>query len=226
MTLQLTRSSRVALDRDDARTAYDERALRYGRANEQIKVILNDLLDDLGERYGVRDGFYVMGQPKTFERFYRKATEKYECKSLDEAFSRVRDLARVRVVCPTLDDCYSLLELLQGQEAIYVDETKIEDFISGPSPTGYRAIHLEVTIDATVGGKRIGVPVEIQIRSTLQEAWGHYTHADFYHEEDAPKLVGKLMKDLSDLLYWADQHAAILVNEITEARDTSKRRRR
>jgi putative GTP pyrophosphokinase len=208
----------MAFDREAARAVYEARASRYERANQQIEVILSDLLDDLGDRYGVRDGFYVMGKPKTFDGFYRKATKKYDCDSIEDAFTRVRDLARVRVVCPTLDDCYSLLELLRGQEAVFVDDTKIEDFISTPSPTGYRAIHLEVAIDVTVAGKRIGVPVEIQIRSTLQEAWGHYTHADFYHVDEIPELVGQLMKELSDLLHWSDQHASILVKEIARVR--------
>ncbi len=208
----------MTLDREVARDAYHERASRYARANEQIERTLNHLLDDLGARYGVREGFYVMGTPKSFESFYRKAMNKYGCESVEEAFATVRDLARVRVVCPTLADCYALLELLRAQESVYVDDTKTEDLIANPSPTGYRAIHLEASVDVSISGETIGIPVEIQIRSTLQEAWGHYTHADFYNAGEVPELVGQLMRRLSDLLYWSDQHASILVTQITVAR--------
>jgi ppGpp synthetase/RelA/SpoT-type nucleotidyltranferase len=210
----------MALDRETAQATYEARASKYARANTQISMLLGNLLADLGERYGVRDGFYVMGEPKAFDSFYRKATEKYHCGSVEEAFVAVRDLARVRVVCPTLDDCYALVELLKEQQAIYVDDAKVDDFIERPSRTGYRAIHLEAAIDVSLSGKMIGVPVEIQIRSALQEAWGHFTHADFYGADEVPELVGRLMRELSDLLYWADQHARILVKESTRGRMT------
>ncbi len=209
----------MAFGRQEAKAAYDKRARLYQRANKQITSVLNDLLDDLSERYGVREGLYVMGEPKSFKSFYRKATEKYQCGSVDEAFDRVRDLARVRVVCPTLDDCYSLLRLLRRQQAVYVDDTTIEDFIDTPSPTGYRAIHLEAVVNVAFSEDSVGIPVEVQIRSTLQEAWGHYTHTDFYHADAVPEHVGVLMKELSDLLYWSDRHASILVNEVARARD-------
>jgi ppGpp synthetase/RelA/SpoT-type nucleotidyltranferase len=207
----------MAFDRKKAQAAYDARVRIYKRANEEITFVLDALLDDLSKRYGVREGLYVMGEPKSFESFYRKA-KKYRCKSVEEAFKRVRDLSRVRVVCTTLDDCYQLLELLRGQRALYVDESKIEDYIAKSSPTGYRAIHLEVTVDVIDSGSKVGVPVEVQIRSTLQEAWGHYTHADFYHADAVPEHVGTLMRELSDLLFWADRHASNLVGEVSRVR--------
>jgi ppGpp synthetase/RelA/SpoT-type nucleotidyltranferase len=209
----------MTLDREEAEAVFVERAVRYRRANDRITSVLNDLLDDLSERYGVREGLVVVGEPKQFGSFYRKATQKYGCETPEEAFERVRDLSRVRVVCQTLDDCYRLLDLLRAaQDILYVDEASIDDLIAKPSRTGYRAIHLEARVDVNVGPEIIGVPVEIQIRSTLQEAWGLYTHADFYHAEAAPDLVAQLMRELSDLLYWTDRHAAILVNEITAFR--------
>ncbi|HXA53964.1 MAG TPA: RelA/SpoT domain-containing protein [Solirubrobacteraceae bacterium] len=213
----------MALDREEASREYDTRARRYERANQQITAILNALLDDLSARYRVREGLYVTGKPKCFSSFYRKATDKYACESLDEAFERVRDLARVRVVCPTLDDCYSLLEMLLKQQAVFVDERTIEDYIADPSPTGYRAIHLEAAVEVTVSEDKVSVPVEVQIRSTLQEAWGHYTHSDFYHAEAAPEHIALLMKALSDLLHWSDRHASILVKEVARQRDEQER---
>lgn len=209
----------MALDRVDANREYEARARRYERANQQIKAILGALLDDLGARYRVREGLKIMGEPKSFPSFYRKATQKYACESLGEAFERVRDLARVRVVCPTLDDCYSLLEMLLVQQAVFVDERKIEDYIADPSPTGYRAIHLEAAVEVTVSEGKVSVPVEVQIRSTLQDAWGHYTQSDFYHAEAVPEHIALLMRELSDLLHWSDRHASILVKEVARQRD-------
>ncbi|MEA2232332.1 MAG: pyrophosphokinae [Solirubrobacteraceae bacterium] len=209
----------MALDRREVEAAFRDRAQRYNRANERITELLNALLDDLSAGYGVREGLVVSGKPKNFDSFFRKATEKYECRTTQEAFKRVRDLSRVRVECHTLDDCYRLMELLRNaSNVIFVDEATVEDYIASPSTTGYRAIHLEVVVDVPVDMEFVGVPVEIQIRSALQEAWGHYTHDDFYHAEHTPELVAQLMRELSDLLYWADRHAATLVEQIARAK--------
>jgi ppGpp synthetase/RelA/SpoT-type nucleotidyltranferase len=208
----------MAVDKDELEAAFEERKARYVRANTRIKEILNAFLDDLSQRYGVREGLMVVGNPKEFKSFHKKATEKYDCQSVDEAFDRVRDLSRVRVLCHTLDDCYRLLTMLQEQQFLWVDPAKIEDWIAKPSPTGYRAIHLEVMVDVPVAGEQIGVPVEVQIRTMLQEAWGFYTHGDFYKGIDVTPLIASLMRDFSDLLYWSDRHANLLVDEVARVR--------
>jgi ppGpp synthetase/RelA/SpoT-type nucleotidyltranferase len=204
----------LTLDREAAFQEFERRKRLYARANKRIGEILEALLDDLSARYGVREGLMVVGEPKPFASFYRKASDKYACETVDEAFERVRDLSRVRVLCHTLDDCYRLIALLDAQHAMHVVESSVEDRIKNPSERGYRAIHLEVRVDVPQGTETVGVPVEVQIRTTLQEAWGHYTHGDFYKADEVPHPVGRLMRELSDLLYWADRHAALLVDMI------------
>jgi ppGpp synthetase/RelA/SpoT-type nucleotidyltranferase len=208
----------LTVTRDELEPVFEERKQRYVRANRSIKDTLNDFLDDLSARYGVREGLMVVGEAKGFESFFKKATDKYDCHSVEEAFDRVRDLSRVRVICHTLDDCYRLLKMLQDQQSLYVDPSKIEDRIREPSETGYRAIHLEVLVDITVDGEQIAVPVEVQIRTILQEAWGFYTHGDFYKGTHVTSVIAKLMREFSDLLLWADKHANLLVEEVASAR--------
>jgi ppGpp synthetase/RelA/SpoT-type nucleotidyltranferase len=208
----------LALTKAALRGGFNRRRAQYERANEQLKVILNALLDDLSLRYGMREGLVVMGEPKSFDSFYRKAKQKYKCQNVEEAFAKVRDLARARVICHTLDDCFRLVDLLSRQDVVLVDPTTIEYQIEDPSDTGYRAIHLEVLVDVPVRGKAVATPCELQIRTTLQEAWGHYTHSDFYKAEEVPPLVRSLMRELSDLLYYTDKQAALLIAEIARLR--------
>lgn len=209
----------MAFTREQLAAAFEDRKARYKRGNDLVKQTLEAFLDDLSKRYGVREGLMVVGDPKGFPSFYKKATEKYQCETIEDAFDRVRDLSRVRVLCHTLSDCYRLVQLLQEQTHLFVDPLKIEDMIEEPSPTGYRAIHLEVTIDVPVEGGTVGVPVEVQIRTILQEAWGFYTHGDFYKGEAVSPVIADLMREFSTLLYWADRHAVILVDEVARARD-------
>jgi putative GTP pyrophosphokinase len=207
----------VTVARNELLAAFDAQKVRYERANKLVKETLQAFIDDLSKRYGLREGLQVVGDPKGFKSFYKKATQKYECKTVEEAFDRVRDLSRVRVLCHTLEDCYRLLEMLQSQGHLYVEPSTIQDFIKNPSATGYRAIHLEVTVDVPFGGETVGVPVEVQIRTILQEAWGFYTHSDFYHGSNVAPVIAQLMREFSTLLYWADRHAALLVEEVARS---------
>jgi ppGpp synthetase/RelA/SpoT-type nucleotidyltranferase len=212
----------MPLRRHELQSAFATRQAQYARATEHLKSLLNGLLDDLSEKYGVRDGLLVLGEPKSFESFYRKATDKYSSQTVEDAFTHVRDLARARVVCPTLDDSYHIVDMLRHQEVVRVVESSIDDMIQCPSPTGYRAIHLEVLLETPFGSHTLTTPAELQIRTALQEAWGHFTHADFYKDDaDVPILPQTLMRQLSDLLYYTDQQAATLINELARVRPRS-----
>lgn len=202
---------------DDAalREFYDANIDRYARATERLRAILKELLDDLSERYGMSKG-YITGEPKSFESLARKLErEKYkDLTSAEECFDAVGDIGRARVVFPTLSDCESLLSLLRDQGAISVVEKSLENFIEEPSETGYRAIHVEVRVDCFIDGHPVAVPCELQIKTILQDAWGYYTHADFYKGGGVPSLVGDLMRDLSDLLHYTDRQANRLLAEV------------
>jgi putative GTP pyrophosphokinase len=209
----------MGFTKEELEAAFEERKARYVRANKQIKETLEALLDDLSKRYGVREGLIVLGEPKEFSSFHRKAAEKYKCETVEVAFEQVRDLSRVRVLCPTLSDCDRLVQMLQEQSHLFVDPVKIERQIENPSSTGYRAIHLEARVDVPVGTETVGVPVEVQIRTILQEAWGFYTHGDFYKGTPVTPVIADLMREFSTLLHWADRHAVLLVDEVARVRE-------
>lgn len=202
------------LDKEEFRSVYEVELPKYERANEHLKQLLNNLLDDLSGEYQVRAGF-VTGSPKSLDALFDKACrEKYAFETPQECFAQIGDIARARVVCYTIEDCYRILDLLQKQDMIYVDLATIDDKILTPTETGYRAIHLQVGVNIQVSGITMAVPCELQVRSTLQEAWGFFTHEDVYKGGESPPLVRELMRELSDLLNYADRQAVILRREI------------
>src|SRR5262245_18913478 len=133
---------------DELRAAYDERISIYRRGNETLIHLIENFLDDLASQHGVRPGFLVSGKPKTFESLYGKALrDGYD--TVEAAFDGIRDIARARVVCQTLTDVERLVELLVApQDAVYVEE--IDDNTETPSGTGYRAVHLHVSVDCVL----------------------------------------------------------------------------
>lgn len=208
----------MALSEAELRGAYEEALPRYERANNRLKELLSDLVEDLGDRYKIR-GASVTGDPKPLESFIRKVRAKEETgeiSALDDCFVAIKDLSRARLICETLDDCHRVEKLLEEREGVYVDQAQTERY--DPSETGYRGVHLSVAVDIVIQGTGESVVCELQILTGLQHAWAMLTHKDFYHGGEIPPLAEALMKNLSDLLHAADREANFLIREIEAAR--------
>jgi ppGpp synthetase/RelA/SpoT-type nucleotidyltranferase len=206
---------------DELRTKYDADLSRYRRANKRLNELVAELVEDLGEREGVRPGVVVVGEPKTFEKFLKKARKKEaagEVSTAEDCFVAIGDIARARIVCQTLADCKRLEKLLENHPAFFIDWPRTERY--NPSKTGYRATHFRVSVEVVVAGNAEGVDCELQVMTSLQNAWGLFTHEDFYKPEgfQVPPLIGELMQQLSDLLYLADQQADLLIREVDALR--------
>ena len=95
-----------------------------------------------------------------------KAKIKYRVKSLYSIFNKIRnrnitvdniyDLMALRIITDTVENCYSILELIHSNW-IHID-FRFKDWVSFPKPNGYRSIHTTVTESS-------GEKFEIQIRT-------------------------------------------------------------
>ena len=92
----------------------------------------------------------VQGRPKHIYSIVKKMRGK----SLN--FDQVFDIRALRVVVPTVKDCYAALSWVHEQFAPIVEE--FDDYIARPKPNGYQSLHTVVRDDH-------GKPIEIQIRT-------------------------------------------------------------
>jgi len=92
----------------------------------------------------------IHGRAKHIYRFYLKL------KKHDMNIDQVYDVMAVRVVVPSIADCYETLGMVHSKYRPLVG--RIKDYISLPKPNGYRSIH------TTVFGPS-GSILEIQIRT-------------------------------------------------------------
>ena len=92
----------------------------------------------------------VTGRVKHIYSIWRKMQRK------EVGFSQVYDIRAVRVLVPTVDDCYTLLGWVQANWRGIPKE--FDDYIAHPKENGYRSLH-----SAVVGPN--GKVVEIQIRT-------------------------------------------------------------
>ncbi len=97
--------------------------------------------------------------------------------------SRVYDIAALRVVVPTVEDCYKVLGLVHNLWQPLPN--KIKDYIAFPKPNGYKSIH--TTVFTGDGGI-----VEVQIRTPEMHTEAQYGIASHVAYKETPNKKGEL----------------------------------
>ncbi|APW39197.1 GTP pyrophosphokinase [Rhodoferax koreense] len=113
----------------------------------------------------------VQGRPKHIYSIVKKMRGK----SLD--FDQVFDIRALRVVVPTVPDCYAVLGWVHTQFAPVDNE--FDDYIAKPKANGYQSLH--TVVRPRVAGSNLGegLPIEIQIRT--QAMHDHAEHGVAAH---------------------------------------------
>lgn len=120
---------------------------RREEREKRIQNILSRLREQL-TKAGIKGD--IIGRAKHIYSIYSKMQKKH----LD--FKDIYDYSAVRVIVPTLQDCYTALSIVHNLWEHITEE--FDDYIANPKPNGYRSIHTAV-IDPN------GENFEIQIRS-------------------------------------------------------------
>ncbi len=106
----------------------------------------------------------VQGRPKHIYSIVKKMRGK----ALD--FDKVFDIRALRVVVPSVPDCYAALSWVHSRFTPVIDE--FDDYIAKPKPNGYQSLH-------TIVRNAAGQPIEIQIRT--QAMHDHAEHGVAAH---------------------------------------------
>lgn len=64
--------------------------------------------------------------------------------SLESIKTNLNDIAGIRVICPFIEDIYTVADMLTRQDDLKVLEKK--DYIQNPKPNGYRSYHLVLSV--------------------------------------------------------------------------------
>jgi len=119
---------------------------------------------------------------KTDYRTKRLYSLYQKLKRKDMNIDKVYDIAALRIIVPTIDDCYKTLGIIHKRWKPLPG--RIKDYISTPKPNGYQSLHTTVfTGDGNL--------VEIQIRTQemhQQAKFGVASHASYKEEGDSNAL--------------------------------------
>lgn len=132
---------------------------------DEYKEIVAKVVASRTDREGVIDSFVgplreklesekleatIVGRPKHFYSIYRKMVQR------NKPFEEIYDLLAIRVIVPTVRDCYHALGVIHSMWNPL--QERFKDYISTPKSNGYQSLH------TTVFGDN-GVVVEMQIRT-------------------------------------------------------------
>ena len=118
----------------------------------------------------------VQGRPKHIYSIVKKMRGK----SL--GFDQVYDIRALRIVVPTVPDCYAALSWVHSQFVPVTDE--FDDYIARPKPNGYQSLH---TVVRDAGAQ----PIEVQIRTqAMHDHAEHGVAAHWAYKEAGAKGYG------------------------------------
>lgn len=168
-----------------ASDAQDFLAVRnvYQAAIKEISTKLEILDDEFQVNHDYNPIHHMESRVKSvksiLEKIMRRGLEGEE-----KAFMKISDIAGIRVICKYTEDIYRIRNMLLSQDDIeFLNEM---DYIKNPKESGYRSLHIIVTVPVFLSDRVEHVPVEIQIRTIVMDTWASLEHELKYKRNGKP----------------------------------------
>lgn len=165
----------------------------YESAIKEIETKL-DIIDSEFQSNFERNPIHsISSRVKSPESIAQKLMKKGIPITAESIISHLHDIAGVRVVCCYINDIYAVLHLLSMHDDIQI--VQIKDYIKNPKPSGYRSLHVIVTVPVFLSSGKKLVPVEIQIRTIAMDFWAslehqlHYKNNKHLSDDEAKNLA-------------------------------------
>lgn len=164
--------------------------------SSQVKLVVNSF-SAMKENDGSKSIQKLSRRIKSYDSILGKLKKKGVNFTIDEIDSNIHDVIGLRIVCLTMSDVKNLVELLcktfESTPDIKIIETK--DYINDPKPSGYRAYHIQLKFKVFYGGEEYNLNAEIQVKTTIMDAWAELEHRLRYKYSSLSNLPDDLKAD-------------------------------
>ena len=136
--------------------------------------------------------------------------------SMESIENNLYDVAGVRVICPYIEDIYTVAARLRRQDDIKVLVEK--DYIKNPKPNGYRSYHVVVEVPVFLSDRKQLVRVEIQIRTIAMDFWASLEHQIRYKMDDIkiPEELSEKLRNCAETIAETDQQMQKIYQEVRQ----------
>lgn len=167
------------VDPDAANHAAEVRKLKTQETEDGLAKVQKELETELKKKNfaTLRTDIRMKGLWSLHQKLRRK----------NDDINRIHDIAALRIIVPTIEDCYTTLGSVHALYKPLPGEFK--DYIAFPKPNGYQSLH------TTVVTPQAGI-VEIQIRTEDMHLAAQFGIASHMSYKQLGKEVDKLGKDV------------------------------
>ncbi|KGX87714.1 GTP pyrophosphokinase [Pontibacillus litoralis] len=186
----------------------------YSQVVDELKVKLKGIRGQYENSSMHSPIEFVTGRVKPIKSILAKARNRnIAYYALEE---QLQDIAGLRVMCPFVDDIYTVVGLLRQREDFNIIEEK--DYITKNKESGYRSYHviIEYPVETIKGVKHL--LAEIQIRTLAMNFWATNEHSlNYKYSGQIPEEIQTRLKKAAEAAFLLDEEMSKIRNEIQEA---------
>lgn len=124
--------------------------------------------------------------------------------SLQSMMENLNDIGGIRVICPFIEDIYTVADMLMRQDDLTLIEKK--DYIQNPKPNGYRSLHLILEVPIFLSEATKPVRIELQLRTIAMDFWASLEHQLRYKSDiEVPPQISDDLKACADVIAATDE---------------------
>ena len=190
----------------------------YDSAIHMIETKLEIIDSEFQSNFSRNPIHNISSRLKSPESIANKLIKKGIPITAESILSNLHDIAGVRVICHYIEDIYQIAHYLSMHDDIRIIKQK--DYIQNQKPSGYRSLHLIVTVPVYLStGKKV-VPVEIQIRTIAMDFWASLEHQLRYKtKNNVPADLSEELRSLADTINSTDMRMEDIYHKINDLDD-------
>lgn len=192
---------------------FRELMMMYNCAIREVRTKLEVLNDELSIRNSRNPIEFIESRIKRSLSIVDKLKRYGEPVNVESIERSLNDVAGIRVICPFIDDIYSVADMLLSQDDITLIKKK--DYIENPKPNGYRSLHLILEVPVFFSNQKKPMRVEVQIRTIAMDFWSSVDH-QLKYKHDVPNAdeLSAQLKECADIISQTDMRMLAIKNQL------------
>lgn len=198
---------------------YKELMMMYSCALKTVSTKLEVLDTEFKAKLRRNPISSISSRLKTTRSIVDKLARKGQPFTIESIESNIYDVAGIRVICPYMDDIYTLADALLRQDDVKLLSRK--DYIANPKPNGYRSLHLIISLPVYFSDRMAEIPVEVQIRTIAMDFWASLEH-QLKYKQDIPNQqeIIEQLRNCADTIHMTDAAMLGIRRQIENLEDT------